>query len=149
MTAPGAEVVVRRGGAAAAWWSLLGALLVAAGVFFVLDTDGHPLAWLVLAVFAVPAVHFWLQLAWPGAVEVRLDRDALRSRSLARRTTVPWDDVRLATVRERLGDPVLVVETRDPNGRLERTRIALPVGADLDRLHGFLAERLGRAPSRP
>lgn len=143
------EVILRRKAPVAAWWTLLGSLLTAAGVFFVLDTDGHPAAWATLVVFAVPAAYFFVQLVWPGAMEVRCGADLLRSRFLAVRRTVAWDDVYVAKVRERFGDPVLVIEMRPAHGGARRIRVPLPVGADLERLHTFLRARLGRGSRLP
>lgn len=143
------EVVLRRKVAAAGWWTLLGTAAIAAGVFFVVDSHGHPVAWVLAVLFSVPTVYFLLQLLWPGSVEVRLDRDGLRSRSPLGRRSVAWEDVHVAKVRRILGDPFLVVDVRRSDGDLDRTRIPLPVGADLDRLHVFLRERLGRGSRLP
>lgn len=138
------EIILRRNVAVAAWWVFLGASVTAAGVFFVVDSEGHPVAWGLAVVFSVPTLYFLLQLLWPGSVEVRLDRDGLRSRSPLGRRSVRWDDVHVAKVRRIFGDPFLVVDVRRPDGNLDRTRVPLPVGADLDRVHAFLEERLGR-----
>lgn len=142
------EVVLRRKALIAVWWTLLGASLVASGVFFVLDTDGHPLAWTALGIFAIPAVYFLTQLVWPGAVEVRCSQEQLRSRFLGRRRMIRWDDVHVAKVSKRFGDHVLIIEVRG-EGDTGRTWVPLPVGADLDRLHGFLRARLGRGSRLP
>ena len=143
------EVVLRRSGPVAGWWSLLGILLVAAGVFFVVDSEGHPIAWTLTALFAVPSSYFVIQLFWPRFVEVRLGSDELRSRSPLGRRTVAWGEVHLAKVRRVFGDPVLTIDVRRPDGDPERRWIPLPVGADLDRLHAFLGERLGRGSRLP
>lgn len=143
------EVILRRNAAVAAWWTLLGSLLTAAGVFFVLDSGGHPVALGMLVVFAVPAGYFLVQLVWPGAIEVRCEADVLRSRFLPVRRTVAWDDVHVAKVRERFGDPVLLIDMRPVNGEARRIRVPLPVGADLERLHTFLRARLGRGSRLP
>lgn len=143
------EVVLRRNAAVAAWWSLLGTSLTSAGVFFVVDSDGHPVAWALLVVFALPSLYFLAQLLWPGSVEVRLGPERLRSRSPVGRRSVGWDEVHVAKVRRILGDPVLVVDVRRPDGELDRLRILLPVGVDLGRLHGFLEARLGRGSRLP
>lgn len=138
------EVVLRRKAAAAAWWTLVGISVTAAGIFFVVDSRGHPVAWASVVAFSVPTLYFLLQLVWSGSVEVRLDADALRSRSPLGRRSVAWEDVHIAKVRRIFGDPFLVVDVRRPDGDLDRMRVPLPVGADLDRVHGFLRERLGR-----
>lgn len=143
------EVTLRRNAAVAAWWTLLGSLLTSAGVFFVVDTAGHPAAWATLLVFAVPAAYFSVQLVWPAAIEVRCGADVLCSRFLTVRRTVAWDDVHVARVRERFGDPVLVIEVRPAHGEDRRIRVPLPVGADLERLHTFLRARLGRGSRLP
>lgn len=143
------EVVLQRNAAVAAWWSLLGASLTAAGVFFVVDSAGHVVSWMLLAVFALPSLYFLAQLVWPRFIEVRLGPERLRARSPLGRRSVVWDDVHVAKVRRVLGDPVLVVDVRRPDGELDRTRILLPVGVDLDRLHGFLRARLGRGSRLP
>ena len=143
------EVILRRNAVVAAWWTLLGSLLTAAGVFFVLDTAGHPVAWAALVIFAVPAGYFLVQLVWAGAIEVRCGADELRSRFLTVRRTVAWDDVHVAKVRERFGDPVLLIDMRPANGEARRIRVPLPVGADLERLHTFLRARLGRGSRLP
>lgn len=143
------EVMLRRNAAVAAWWSLLGSLLTAAGVFFVVDTAGHPAAWATLVVFAVPAGYFLVQLVWPGAIEVRCGVDLLRSRFLTVRREVAWDEVHVAKVRGRFGDPVLLIEVRPADGQDRRVRVPLPVGADLERLHTFLRARLGRGSKLP
>lgn len=138
------EVVLRRKAAVAAWWSMLGISLLAAGVFFVIDTQGHPVAWVLVAAFSVPSLYFLLQLVFPSFVEVRLGPHELRSRSPFGRRTVAWDDVHLAKVGRIFGDPVLVIDLRRPDGDTDRVRVPLPVGVELDRLHEFLRERLGR-----
>ena len=130
------------------WWSFLSLLLLAAGVFLIIDSGGHPGAWIALVAFAVPAAFFLIQLVWPGATAVRLDEDAFRSRTLFWRTEVPWDHVHLARVRRVAGDPVLALEIREPSptGDEWRNRVVavlLPIGCDLDRLHTFLEARLG------
>lgn len=142
-------MILRRNTATAAWWSLLGLLLTAAGVFFVLDTGGHPVAWAMLVIFAFPSAYFLVQLVWPGAIEVRCEADVLRSRFLAVRRTVAWDEVHVAKVRERFGDPVLLIDVRPAQGERRRIRVPLPVGADLERLHTFLRARLGRGSRLP
>ena len=132
---------------AAVTWSVLGALLVAAGAFFVLDSSGHPIAWATLALFLAVALYFLAQLVSARVSVVELDREHLRARTYGRRTEVAWDDVHVATVRRVAGDPVLVLDVRDPNGRQDVIGVLLPVGCDLDALHDFLAARLGRGPA--
>lgn len=143
------EVVLRRKAPVAGWWTLLGVAATAAGIFFVVDSQGHPVAWGLALLFSVPTLYFLLQLLWPASVEVRLDDEGLRSRSPLGRRAVAWEDVHVAKVRRILGDPFLVVDVRRPDGDLERMRIPLPVGADLDRLHTSLRERLGRGSRLP
>jgi hypothetical protein len=142
------RVTVRPRPASASWWTLLGAALVAAGVFLVLDTSGHPAAWAALALFVPVAAFFTAQLVAPGAVAVHLDAEGLVARAPWRRTRVRWDDVHLARVRRVAGDPVLVLEIRQPASDGPASQdvvgILLPVGADLQALHSFLEQRLGR-----
>lgn len=148
MTSTGGERLVR-GTAAATWWSLLGLALVASGVFFVVDSGGHPLAWLALALFALVAAYFLVPLLVPGALSIRLDHDALRARTFLRRVEIAWDEVRLARVRRVAGDLVLRLDVgRDPDGDVTAVTVPLPVGADLAALHRFLARRLGRPRRR-
>lgn len=138
------SVELRRDPTATAWWSLLGSALIAAGVFFVVDSDGHPVAWAALVIFVVVAAYFVSQLVAPTVTAVRLTHDELRARCFLRTVEVPWDDVRLARVGRRFGEPVLTLDL-DPGAADRRVRLLLPVGCDLDRLHGFLSRRLGRA----
>ena len=147
-------VLLTRGTARAAWWSLLSLALVAAGVFLIVDSGGHPGAWIALVAFAVPAGFFVLQLVWPGATAVRLDLDAFRSRTIFWRTEVPWEQVHLARVRRVAGDPVLALEVRQPSptGDDWRNRVIavlLPIGCDLEPLHAFLEARLGSGSRLP
>lgn len=143
------EIVLRRKTATAGRWAALGLSVTAAGVFFVIDSHGHPVAWVLAVVFCLPTLYFLGQFVWPGLVEVRLGPHELRSRSPLGRRAVAWDDVHVAKIRRIFGDPFLVVDVRRPEGDLDRMRIPLPVGADLDPVHAFLAERLGRGSRLP
>lgn len=136
----------RRGPAAG--WSAAALLLVASGVWFVLDSAGHPLAWLSLGLFLAVASYFVLQLLAPGSFAVQLTEEAVVARALWHRTEVPWEQVHLARVERTLGEPFLELHIREPSpvGDPFRTRalgILLPLGCDLGALHTFLAVRLG------
>lgn len=141
---------------AAGWWSLLGGLLIAAGVFFVADGSltqvGRTIVWFVLLFFAIVAGYFLIQLVVPERFRVTLTYERLHATIGWMRVDVPWDDVHLARVRRAFGDPLLelqVLEPERPEVGPHLVAIPLPVGCDVEALHGFLAARLGRGPAGP
>lgn len=149
------RLVLRRATGDALLWSLLGVLLVCGAILLVANADGHPLAWLLLALSTGAAGWFAVQLLAPDAVRVELDHDGVRARTFGWPIRVAWDQVHLARVRRIVGEPVLELEVRHDPGRApggpgRQRLILLPVGADLAPLHAFLEGRLGRAPyARP
>lgn len=120
--------------------------VVAALVWTLVDSRGHPAAWVALAVAGSGTAYFVVQLLAPALFTLHLDSDGLRGRVLVTRVDVDWGDVQLARVRTIVGDPVLELYGTH-HGEVTRgfVRVLLPVGADIDALHGFLAHRLGRS----
>ena len=139
--------------AAATWWSVLGVLLVGLGGFYVVDTDGHPIALLALVLFGAVGGYFVVQLVRPQLLSIDLDGEGVHARTLWWRTEVPWGAVHLARVDVAMGEPYLELHVREraPTGDPWQTRaiaLLLPVGADVDALHAYLAARLG-PPANP
>lgn len=129
----------------AARWTFWSAVLVAAGVWFVVDSFGHPFAWVTLVGAVVILGWFLLQLVLPSWFQITFDPDVLWVRQGWRRFSVEWDDVYIVHIRHVLGDPILEVQlqTRDAVEPGDRTFVPLPVGADVRPVHRFLAARLG------
>ena len=132
----------------AAWWTLGVAVLLAAGVWLIVDSHGHPFAWLAFAVFVAQGSFFVAQLVAPSAFAIELDDTGLEARLLWQHVDVAWDVVHVARVRRVFGDPILELHVREPSptGDPWHTRaigVMLPVGYDAFALHTFLAARLG------
>ncbi len=129
-------------------WTLAVLVLLTAGAWFVVDSHGHPFAWLAVAVFVAVGSFFVGQLVAPGAFALHLDETGLEARLLWQHVDVAWDVVHVARVRRVIGDPILELHVREPSptGDPWRTRaigVLLPVGYDAPALHAFLAARLG------
>ena len=149
-----APLVLKTRPAAAASWGILGAALIAAGVYFVVDSHGHPAAWSAMIAFGAIGGFFALQALVPGLVQVRLEPDSIVARAFGYRQRVPWDQIHVARVRRVAGDPFLQLEVREPSptGDAWRHRLVgvlLPIGCDLPALHRFLAAKLGTGPRAP
>lgn len=148
---PPGPVTLRPSPGVAGRWAVAALLLVAAGLYLVLDTGGDPLTFPVLVAFAAVAGYFLVQALAPGLVEVRLEPNALRASTFGRRTEVAWEEVHLARVTRLAGEPVLHLRLR-PGTTAGGTRrsaltVLLPLGCDEAALHRFLAARLGRGPA--
>lgn len=130
---------------AAAVWTFWAAMLVAAAAWFVVDSLGHPLAWLGFSVAAAVLAWFAFQLILPKRFQIILDPDVLWVRQAWRHLTVEWNEVYVVRVRHVLGDPVLEVQRQgaDASTPGDRTFVPLPVGTDIRPIHRFLATRLG------
>lgn len=139
--------------ATAARWSIASLAATAAFTWVLVDSDGHPLAWIALTFGAVVALYFVAQLVAPSRFRILLDDDRLEARSLWRTVTIPWTHVYVARVSSLAGEPYLELELREPGGATDapvRPRgLFLPVGCDVRKLHRFLAQRLGRGGLRP
>lgn len=136
---------------AAARWSFWAAVYVAASIWFVVDSFGHPIAWVSLVAGVAILGWFLLQLVLPTWFQVTFDPDVLWVRQAWRRFSLDWDEVYVVHVRHFFGDPYLEVQRRDgtalePDGR---TFVPLPVGTDEKRIHRFLAARLGHGALPP
>lgn len=135
---------------AAAAWTGLAVAVLGAVVWILVDSRGHPAAWVALAVAGTMTAFFALQLALPRLFTFRLDHERLRGRVLVTSVEVDWADVQLARVYTVAGDPMLELQVTDRAGGQPRgVGLLLPVGADLDALHRFLARRLGRSDTTP
>lgn len=138
------RLVLRPARGPAVAWAVAGAVLLAAGVWLVVDSAGTPLAWVAVAVFGAVASYFLLQALVPSWFTLVCDEHGLRGRTPWRRLDVAWDQVDLATVDRFVGDPVLRLHlATDPPDVVD---VLLPVGADVAALHRFLRDRLGRVP---
>lgn len=132
----------RRGPTAA--WAVAGALLIAAGVWLVVDSDGAPLAWVAVAAFGAVGAYFLFQGAAPSAFTLVLDERGVRGRTPWRRIELDWEQIDLASVDRFAGDPLLRLHVARPVADV--VDVLLPVGADVGALHEFLRNRLGPAP---
>lgn len=139
-------LVLRPDRLSAAGWAAASVLLVALGVWLVVDSGGAPLAWVAVAVFGAVATYFLLQAAVPGWFTVVCDADGIRGRNLMHPTDVAWSDVVHADVGRFIGDPMLALQVHR-DGETRTTDLLLPLGADLVALHAFLRDRLGDAPA--
>lgn len=140
-------LVIRPDAGAALRWSMVGVALVLVATW--LARDAGPLGWIALGVAIALAGYFVLQLVAPGLFQIVCDHHGLHGRTLLQRVDAPWESIHLARVSRIAGDPLLTVTVRD---RYESTTagLLLPVGADLEALHGVLGRRLGRGvPSEP
>lgn len=162
---PGEPEVTLRPGRAAAGWSAASLPLVAAGGWFVADSNGAPVAWLVCGLFVAVAAFFLAQLVAPRLFTVRLDAEGIQVRLPWQRVEVAWDRVVLARVRRSGGDPSLrlyiqedAVSDGEPPGARGDTPddrpahvvdVLLPVGGDLRALHRALAHHLGGPHVQP
>lgn len=139
------RLVLRPARGPAAAWAVAGAVLLAAGVWLVLDSAGAPLSWVALAVFGAVASYFLLQALVPSWFTIVCDEHGIRGRTPWRRLEVSWDQIDLATVDRFAGDPVLRLHlATDPPDVMD---FLLPVGADVGSLHTILRDRLGPAPA--
>lgn len=140
----GQQRLVLRPGDSVRLWAAGGLLLVAAGLYLVVDTGADPVAVVTLAVFVAVAAYFVVQAVVPSSVEVVLDHHGLHARAFGRTVDVAWERVHLARVRRAAGDPYLHLEVQRGTA-LEDVMVLLPVGCDLDLLHAFLGRRLGQS----
>lgn len=126
-------------------WAVAGIVLLAAGVWLVLDSAGAPLSWVAVSVFGAVGSYFLLQALVPSWFTLVCDEHGIRGRTPWRRLDVAWNEVGLATVDRFAGDPVLRLHlATDPPDVVE---MLLPVGADVAALHTVLRDRLGPAPA--
>lgn len=138
------RLVLRPARGPAAAWAVAGVVLLAAGVWLVLDSAGAPLAWIAIAVFGVVAAYFLLQALVPSWFTLVCDEHGIRGRTPWRRLEVTWDGIDLASIDRFAGDPVLRLHlATDPPDVVD---VLLPVGADVESLHAVLRDRLGPAP---
>lgn len=137
------RLVLRPDRVAATAWAGAGALLVAMTYWLVIDSAGHPLAWVVLAVALAVAGWFTLQAVVPDYFTVICDRWSCRGRVLWYRLEVPWEAIHLARIRTAAGEPLLQLVIRHGGEQRHPVALLLPVGADLDALHAALGARLG------
>lgn len=128
-------------------WAAAGVVLLASGVWLVLDSEGAPLSWVAVSVFGAAAAYFLLQVLAPSLFTVVCDDHGLRARTPWRTLDVGWDQIDLASVERFAGDPLLRLHVRTPAP--EVVDLLLPVGADVWALHDFLRQRLGPAPGPP
>lgn len=139
------RLVLRPARGPAVAWAVAGAVLLAAGVWLVLDSAGAPLAWVAVAVFGAVAAYFLLQALVPSWFTLVCDEHGIRGRTPWRRIDVTWDEIDLATVDRFAGDPVLRLHlATDPPDVVDAL---LPVGTDVGSLHAVLRDRLGPAPA--
>lgn len=140
-----ARLVLRPARGLATVWAAAGAVLLAAGVWLVVDSGGAPLAWVAIAVFAAVASYFILQALVPAWFTLVCDEHGLRGRTPWRAFRVAWSDVDLAGVERFAGDPLLRLHVHEPAPDV--IDVLLPVGADVAALHEFLRRQLGPAPA--
>lgn len=148
---PATPVVLRPDPVVAGWWTLLGLLLVAAGVWLLIDSEGHPVAWVAFALFLPVAGFFLFQLATPTRFRVELWPDHVRAVLGWRDVTVAWEQVHDVRVRRVAGDHVLELHQHphEPGAAPPPIGLLLPVGCDLAALQRFLQDRLGYAIAPP
>jgi hypothetical protein len=145
-SAPLAPVVLRPSRAAAGGWSATALITLAVAGWIVVDSRGAVLAWLFATLVALVSVFFLWQFLLPGRFEVRLGSDDLEATLPWGHRRVAWEHVRLARVVRVTGEPILELHvTGGSGGDTRPVGVLLPLGADLDALHGFLEARLGRA----
>ena len=138
------RVVLRPARGPAIAWAVAGVILLAAGVWLVLDSAGAPLAWVAVAVFGAVASYFLLQAVVPSWFALVCDERGIRGRTPWRHLDVTWGQIDLASVDAFAGDPVLRLHlATDPPDVVD---VLLPVGADIAGLHAILRDQLGPAP---
>lgn len=138
------RLVLRPARGAASAWGGAGALLIAAGLWLVVDSRGAPLSWVAVAVFTAVGTYFVLQALVPSWFTIVCDPSTIRGRALWHRVGIGWDRVRLAQVDRFVGDPVLRLHV-DDHGLGRTLDVLLPIGADVAALHAFLHAKLGPA----
>ena len=143
------ELRLRPDRAVAARWTAIGAVACLLALWVALDARDSVLAWAFLALCLVVSSFVALQLARPDRFELRLDPAGIEVTLPWQRARVPWSRVHVARVVTVAGEPVLelhVWDVDDPAQAQPRaTGMLLPVGADLEALHGALEHHLGVA----
>lgn len=139
------RLVIRPARGAAVAWAVMGSLLLVAGVWLVLDSDGAPLSWVAVSIFGAVALYFLLQAVVPGWFTLVCDERGIRVRAPWRHLDVTWGEIDLASVERFVGDPFLRLHlaTEPP----DVVDVLLPVGADVASLHAALRDHLGPAPA--
>lgn len=141
-----ARLVLRPAPGPAAAWAFAGVVLLAAGVWLVVDSEGAPLSWVAVSIFGAVAVFFLLQALVPSWFTLVCDQEGIRGRAAWRSIDARWDEVLLATLETFAGDPLLRLHVGAPHP--EVIDLLLPVGTDLTAVHDFLRDRLGPSPAR-
>lgn len=132
----------------AARWTALGVAACLLALWIALDA-ASVLAWAFFALCLVVTSYVALQLALADRFVVRLDAVGVEVHLPWQRARVAWSRVHVARVVTVAGEPVLELHVWDADepaqGRPRATGILLPLGADLDVLHGALERHLGLA----
>jgi hypothetical protein len=128
-------------------WTLLGTAATGLAVWTLIDSDAHPGAIVLLVACVVVTAPFVLQLLAPGTFAWLLDDSGLVARRLTRRVRVSWDEVRLARMVSRAGEPALELRL-EADGAPTTVTLRLPTGADTRALDDALARYLGAGADR-
>lgn len=130
-------------------WTLVGAVATLLAGWAAVDAGDSVLAWAFVALCLVVTSYVVAQLVRPGRFRLILDASGLDVHLPWQRTRVPWSRVHVARVVTVAGEPVLELHLWDPEDVAQdsprATGVLLPLGADLDALHGALARHLGHA----
>lgn len=137
-------VLLRPARGTATSWSVVGGAATSLAGWLIADTGGHPLAVALLLACVVATYPVLLASVAPGRVAWLLDDQGLVVPRPWGSWSVGWEEIRLARVVRRFGEPALELTLAEAPGR-SRTR-RLPVGADVERLHAVLAVQLGPTP---
>ncbi len=124
-------------------WSVGGVVLVALGVWFVLDSGGAPQLWALFGVMVAVAGWFVAQLVAPAWFEVHVDDVGVRARTGWHRIDVPWDRVQRASLRTFAGEPYLrldLIEEVEGGWIVAPSPVVLPLGADPAALRMAIAQ---------
>lgn len=130
-------------------WTLVGSAATVLAGWAAVDAGDSVLAWAFVALCLLVTSYVVAQLVRPSRFRLRLDASGLDVHLPWQRTRVPWSRVHVARVVTVAGEPVLELHLWDPEHVAQdtprATGVLLPLGADLDALHGALARHLGHA----
>lgn len=130
-------------------WCLVGAGATGLAAWVAVDARDSVLAWAFAVLCAVVTAYVVVQLVQPHRFRLTLDSAGLEVHVPWQHRRIPWSRVHVARVVTVAGEPVLELHLRDAerpgDGPADATGVLLPIGADLDALHGALEHHLGHA----
>jgi len=133
-------------------WSAVAVVLLAMGIWLMVDASFDVGVVTLFGVFVAVASFFLVQLLFPAAFEVVLDDHGIRARTLWQHLDVAWADLDRMAVREFAGDHWLSLDMLEegPHGWVVvRQGVLLPLGTDVAALYEWLGRRRASVAAVP